>query len=98
MLNVRTESSLKGIDRSLDLDLPEKAKVYEFVHEDPVIPTTGLWKTNTRLEGAAKRWAVDQTPRLESQVFPETEPAFPLRFFGDGTRREYRESITGWKE
>jgi len=101
LLDVQTESKIKGVDRALDLKLPSQTRpVFEYadLHRDPIVPTTGLWKTDTRLEGAAKRWAVDQTPRLESQVFPESQPAFPLRFIGDGTRREFRESLTGWKE
>ena len=99
--NVDVETSLWGIDRPLDQRLASQAPDFSKVphRRFPVSPTThGLEPAHTRLNAAAKKWTVVDVERIGSMAFPDPEPAFPERYIGDGTRKEYREGIVGWTE
>jgi hypothetical protein len=98
-MDINADTFLKNIDHKLDQRLPfQNVDPHKVSHRDQKTLKTDLNLKHTRLDAAAKRWSVKPVDRLDKTTFPDPEPAFPNRFIGDGTRREYRETISGWKE
>lgn len=98
-MDINADTYLKNIDHKLDQRLSYQNVDPSLVpHREQNIKKTDLKLEHTRLNAAAKRWSVEPVDRIDSNTFPDPEPVFPQRFIGDGTRREYRETISGWKE
>jgi hypothetical protein len=100
-MDINADTFLKNIDQKLDQRLPFQNVDPGTVvtHRDQKNLKTDLNLKHTRLDAAAKRWSVQPIDRLDKKTFPDPDPpAFPHRFIGDGTRREYRETISGWTE
>lgn len=98
-MDINADTFLKNIDHKLDQRLSfQNVDPRTVSHRDQKTLKTDLNLKHTRLDAAAKRWSVPSVDRLDNQTFPDPKPAFPNRFIGDGTRREYRETISGWTE